>query len=166
VATDAETGNVGVEVLFDDVGMDDAFGDIGMGVDVDAAVEDEESVVELLISTEVDDGSSSIQLFDRSQLAEFALLRANARLQGSEMDSEDSEFDEDEVYGGLENMVVPIAPLGGMIPNPPVSTFHGGQHEYLDILNLLDIGLEILESTSIFPRILVMPGLLCIITLM
>jgi hypothetical protein len=131
VATDAETGNVSVEALFDDVDMDEAFGDIGMGVDVDAAVEDKESVVELSISTEVDDGSSSLQLFDRSQLAEFALLCANARLQESKMDSEESEFDEDEAYSGLENVVVPITPLGGVIPNPPAPAFHGGQREYL-----------------------------------
>jgi hypothetical protein len=123
-------GDTGVGISSNGVGagvnVDDDFDDIGMETDVGAAVEGED----LSIPAEVEAGSSSVQLFNKSQLAKLALLPMNARLQGSDMDSEESDFDEDKAYGGLENVVVPITPLGGIIPNPPVPLFHGGRREY------------------------------------
>jgi hypothetical protein len=79
---DVAAGDTELGASLDDVGadvkVDDAFSDMGMGGNLDAAVEEEESAVELSVSMEVDTRSSSVQLFDRSQLAELALLRTNA----------------------------------------------------------------------------------------
>ena len=110
-------------------------------MDVDMDVAEDEREVEGIVSREVD---GEEWLFTPEVLAEFELMRVNARLRGEEMDEEMSEFSENKEYGDLVNDTgiaegsepsqnddgdIPSSSQPTLVPSMAVRRGHGGRCE-------------------------------------